>query len=356
MKTILKFSVIAITGLFAGAALESCTDGNASSETPEIPRFDKPIPVRVITPERAHGNVIIKASGQLTTDDETILSFKTGGVVEAVLVREGDAVKAGQVLATLDLTEMDALASQARHNYEKADRDFQRAKRLYKDSVSTLEQLQNAETGLAIAKEQLEVAVFNRSFSRILAPADGYVLSKYVNEGQVVAPGAPVLMTNGALDSKWILRIGVSDRQWASITRNSKAKVTVDAFPGKTFDAIVSRKSENADPLTGTFTVELQIAGQQVKFAAGMFGAAEIVTGQASATWSVPYEAVLDARDNKGFVFVTHDSTTATRVPVLIESFDEDAMHISSGLEKGGALIVSGSAYLTDNSPVIIME
>lgn len=355
MKT-LKLSLIVTSGFLAGVLLQSCNDSNAGSDLREIPQADKPIPVKVITPEPTVGQATIKASGQLTTDDETILSFKTGGIVRSINVQEGDAVNKGQVLATLDLTEIDALLSQAHLNYDKANRDYQRATRLYHDSVATLEQLQNAETGLAVAKEQLEVANFNRSFSRIVAPADGYVLSKFVNEGQMVAAGAPIVMTNGARDSKWKLKIGVSDRQWASIEINSKARVTVDAFPGKTFDAVVVRKAETSDPLTGTFAIELQIASQSVKFAAGMFGAAEIITDQPSATWSVPYEAVLDAHDDTGYVFITRDGKTATKIPVQIESFDNESMRISTTQKGQVDLIVSGSAYLTDHSPIIVKK
>ena len=91
-------------------------------------------------------------------------------------------------------------------------------------------------------KEQLDAASFNKSFSTIHATANGYVLRKFVNAGQVVDVGDPILLTNGAGDGKWILKVGVSDKQWASVNLKTKAKVTVDAFPGKVFDAYVTRK------------------------------------------------------------------------------------------------------------------
>jgi hypothetical protein len=87
-----------------------------------------------------------------------------------------------------------------------------------------------------------------------------------------------------------------------------------------------------------------------------MFGSAVIKTGNTLASWSVPYEAVLDANDNEGFVFVTADNKTARRQPVLIESFNGTTIRISKGLENAEALIVSGSAYLTDNSPITILK
>jgi RND family efflux transporter MFP subunit len=246
--------------------------------------------------------------------------------------------------------------AQADHSYQKAVRDFQRVKNLYRDSVATLEQLQNAETGLAVAREQLDAAAFNRSFSQIHAPASGFVLRKFANAGQVVGVGDPILLTNGAVAGKWILKIGVSDKQWASVRINDKATVKLDAFADREFDAIVTRKSGSADPRTGAFTLELLVKTEGAKCASGMFGSAEIVSGVSLNSWSVPYEAVLDANDNEGFVFVTNDFRTAIKKPVIIESFNGNTIRISKGLEGAGALVVSGSAYLADSSPITIIK
>ena len=348
-------SMVAIAGIFAGAlSIQSCTDSKGNSNS--IPKNSEPIPVKVMELEKSSGTQTIHASGQLTTDDQTILGFKMSGIVNTVLVKEGDYVKKGQLLATLDLREIDTHVSQARYGYEKAQRDYQRAQRLYKDSVATLEQLENAETGLAVAKEQLDAAAFNKRFSSIHAPANGYVLRKFVNPGQVVDVGDPILLTNGAADGKWILKIGVSDKQWSSVKLQSQATVTVDAFPNQIFKATVSRKSETSDAQTGAFTIELQVNNEKAKFASGMFGAAQISSTEKQTSWSIPYEAVLDANDDEGFVFVTNDNKIAHKRPVTIESFNGKTIRINKGLEDQASLIISGSAYLSDNSPITILK
>ncbi len=127
-------------------------------------------------------------------------------------------------------------------------------------------------------------------------------------------------------------------------------------FPNRTFDGIVKRKWETSDPQTGAFTIELEVKNQNAKFASGMFGAAELSSDASQPSWSVPYEAVLDANDNEGFVFITNDNKKAVKQPVIIESFNGNTIRISKGLENSSALIVSGSAYLADNSPIIISK
>jgi RND family efflux transporter MFP subunit len=345
-----------VAGVILAAAtaviVQSCVDSSGQGKA--IPKTSDPIPVKVIALAKSSSDAHIITSGRITTDDEATLGFKTGGVVKAVYVREGDKVSKGQVLATLDLTEIDAVAVQAKLGLEKAERDLARIRNLYKDSVATLEQLQNTETAYELAKAQLNSVNFNRSFSQIKAPTAGYILKKFVNPGQVVGIGDPVLRTNGAGSSQWILRSGVSDKQWSNIRVGDEATIVVDAFPDKTFKGKVIRKSETADAATGAFTVEIGLAKSAVNFATGMFASANVQTSLKSSSWTIPYDAVLDANGKEGFVFTTNDSKTAVKTPVVIESFNNESILISSGLENADALIVAGSAYLTDQSPITI--
>jgi RND family efflux transporter MFP subunit len=354
MKDVLqKLTGFASIGLIV-VTFQSCTDGKGATHT--IPKASEAIPVRVIDLAPSSGHTVIKASGQLTTNDETVLGFKAGGVVSRVYLREGDAVRKGQVLATLDLTEINAGVAQARMNAEKAERDYKRAANLYADSVVTLEQFQNTETALAVATRQLEAAEFNRSYSEIHAPADGFVLKKFVNAGQVVSTGDPVLLVNAVSKQGWVLKVGVSDRQWSQLQLSNDASIRIDAFPDQVFKGKITRKAETADPASGAFTIELSVDASGKKLATGMFGAAEFTSREAQAGWSVPFEAVLDAHDREGFVFVTNDGQTAHRQPVVIESFDGQHIIVSDGLKTGQQLIVSGSAYLTDSSLIRVIK
>lgn len=317
------------------------------------------IPVRVMPLNLETNAAGITVSGQFTTDDETFLSFKTGGIINSILVKEGDAIRQGQVLATLNLTEINAQVQQAKLAYEKAVRDHQRASNLYKDSVATLEQLQNSETAMKLAQQQLGTANFNRSYSEIRAPHNGYVLHKLVNPGQLVQPGTPVFQTNGAGSASWLLRVGVSDREWASLQLNDPATIETTALPGQKFTGVVSRKSEGVDAASGTFVADIRLTGQKpAAIAAGMFGKAVIKStpkkGAVTTVWTIPYEALLDGDGSTGYVFVTNDNKTAHRVAVRIVGMQKDKVLIGDGLQQVQSLIISGSAYLKDNSFIVI--
>jgi RND family efflux transporter MFP subunit len=321
------------------------------------------IPVKVLPVIQYNGLEKIPVSGQFTTDDEVMMSFKTTGIISKIYVKEGDAIKKGQLLATLNLTEIDASMQQAQLAFEKASRDLQRLNNLYNDSVATLEQVQNAKTTRDQIAQQLNTARFNRQYSEIRAEANGFVLRKLANEGQLVNSGNAVLQTNGAGSGKWILRAGITDQQWNAIQTGNPAEIIISSPGRQNISGKVTRKSESVDPSNGLFSIDITLSGNQTgKIAAGMFGTGVIMSGNhhavdksGSETWSVPYEALMDGDGSSGFVFVTNDSNTAEKTKVVIAGVEKDHVIISQGLEKSKLLIVSGSAYLTDKSPIQII-
>ncbi len=339
---IVSFAVIAVLITGCGKKEEDTKDSGV-------------IPVKVLTLTKEVVKKNIFASGQFTTGDEALLSFKTGGIIRSIYVKEGDAVKKGQLLASLELTEIQAVVEQASAGYEKALRDYNRVKKLYEDSVATLAQMQDAKTGLEVASQQLASAKFNLSYSEIRALSSGFILKKLANEGQIAGPGMPVLMTNGAGNGEWKLKVALSDNEWAQIKTGDKAFVEIDASPGIKTAAVVSAKSEGVDPYTGTFSAELRLTSKSpVSPASGMYGRSEIIPSLSGEFWKVPFESVLDGEGNSGYVFVSDDGMTARKVKVSIADFSGSDILISGGLENTKCVITTGSAYLADNSKIKI--
>lgn len=349
----LKMLPVAMLSLF----LYSC-----GQQKEEARIADDIIPVKLLPLNKSAAEATVSASGRFTTDDEVYLSFKTGGIISRILVKEGDAIRPGQLLATLNPAEIDAQVGQAKAGFEKAQRDHQRTGNLYQDSVASLEQLQNSKTALDLARQQLAAAQFNRSYSEIRATQPGYVLRKLANEGQVAGPGTPVLQTNGAGNGTWFLRIGVSDKDWATIRVNDKAWVSSEAVSGRQYKGVVFRRAESVDPYNGSFAIDIRLdKGEAMPVASGMYGHAVIATGPGNAgatagtSWAIPYDALLDGDGSNGYVFVTNDGKTAQKVKVRIAGMDRDRIWIKEGLENAQSLIISGSAYLTDKSRIKVM-
>ena len=340
--------------LTAAVIMESC--GGKANEN-KLTLDATAIPVKLLPINEQTSSTVITASGLAGTENEARLSFKIGGVIDNILVKEGQMVKKGQLLATLKSTEIAAQVQQVQLSLEKAERDYQRISNLYKDSVATLEQLQNARTGADIARQNLQQVSFNQQYARIYAPSDGFIVRKIGNSGELASAGSPVLFMNAVSgSSKWILKTGVADREWSVIETGNKASVRFDAFPGKTFPAVVSRKALAADPVSGSFEIQLRVDFGKEQPAAGMFGTASIVPSKQVTAYSIPYEALLEANGKKGFVFVTDDRQTVKKVTVTIDAITNNVAYISSGLEGHSFVVTAGSPYLNDNSRIKVVQ
>lgn len=315
------------------------------------------IPVQLKSIQKDSVTSVFETSGYFSTDNETPLSFKNGGIVEKIYVKEGDRIKSGQVLAEVKGTETQAVAQQTQLSYQKAKRDYERAVNLYKDSVATLEQMQNAKTALAVAEQQKAAADFNQSQSKIIASTDGSVLEKFVQEGQLVGAGSPVLLVSGSDEEGWVFKTSLSDYEWATVKVGDAARVSTNMSDKVSAKAEVARKAEGINSETGGFSVQLKIQdSKKLSLASGLFGKATIYPSQKTATWEIPYDALLDGEADYGYVFVTNDKKTAEKIKVHISKIQHDKVLIDEGLEDYKYLIVSGSAYLKEGSVIEIKK
>jgi hypothetical protein len=122
-------------------------------------------------------------------------------------------------------------------------------------------------------------------------------------------------------------------------------------------EGYVYAKAENADMMTGSFSIDLKLKNaRKLNIASGMFGKAEIEISKESNVWQIPYESLLDGNANQGFVFVTNDNKHAMKVPVRIAALSINDIIISEGLSDYHSLIVSGNAYLKDKSPITVIN
>jgi RND family efflux transporter MFP subunit len=297
-------------------------------------------------------SVPIHSSGKLSSQSESKLSFKTGGIVQRIFIEEGQTVRKGQVLASLDLGEIQAKVNQAKAGFTKAERDFQRVEALYKDSVVTLEQLQNVTTGLDVAKSNMEIADFNLNYSKIIAPSNGKILKRFVEENELVGPGTPIIIF-GTTGSTWIMRVGVTDKNVAMVELGNTGEVNIDALPNESFDAIVSEVASAANPYNGTYEIELTIKTNSKKLISGMVASVKIFPKSKGDKIVIPIEALVNADGQKGSVFIPiENNTIAKKINIKIGGIVNDQVIVNEGLDNVSEVIVDGVEYLTDGERI----
>jgi RND family efflux transporter MFP subunit len=349
-----KTFITVLIPLTLGAVLWMCSS-QAKEEATKAVVDESAIAVKLATVKEGNYSLPIISSGLISTEIESRLSFKTGGVISRIYVTEGQSVSAGQVLATLDLTEINAQEIQAKNNVDKTKRDLDRTKRLYLDSAATLEQVQNAQTSYNVADESYRIVSFNKRYATIQATSSGKVIRKFANEGESVGAGSPVLMVNSSGKNDWIVKIGLPDVDWVRVKKGDKASISTDAYPGVSFDATVYVINEGADPVNGLYQVEVKINPQGQRLASGLFARVEIVTSESQYLKSIPIEALIEGDGKNAFVFVVNsDRKSVTKVPVKIAYLQNKEVFIRHGLEKISEVINEGSAFLTEFSTVTV--
>ena len=298
----------------------------------------------------------IRTSGKLSAPSEMKLSFKIGGIVEEISADEGDIVKKDQVLAKLDQSEIEAQVNQARSAFKNVQLDLKRVNNLYADSAVTLEQKQDAETGFEIAKANLSIAKFNYQHSVIKAPSKGIILKRFVEQNEMVNTGMPIFIV-GSTEKSWLIRAGISDKDIITLQLGDSSSISFDAYSDISFPAVASQIAESADPMTGTFEVELTLERTDYKLISGFIGSVEIFPSNKGNYKLIPIEALVEAENNQGYVFVLDDSEkTAKKVRIKWKHILKDYIVVTKGLEKETDVITDGSAYLSDGATIQIVS
>ena len=345
-----------ILSLFVSVALWACgtkaEKATATSKTVD----ETVIPVKLASVSTVVRAEPVVASGLVSSAQEARLSFKVGGIINRMFVEEGQSVRKGQLLATLDLTEINAQVSQAQLANEKSERDLGRVKSLYADTAATLEQLQNATTGTNVTKQNLTIAQFNRSYAQVRSTVDGTVTRKVTNAGEFIAPGGSVYLISSNRRSDWVVRVGVSDKDWARLRLGNRASIMLDAYPNQLFSGTISELAQAADPVNKLYEVEVRINPGAVKFAPGLFAKVTLVPAQSRAYTLVPVEAIVEGNGKEGFVYVLADDRKHVRkTPVQIGFLDGDKVLLTNSLTGGlNEVVTGGSAYLTEESTVVV--
>ncbi len=296
----------------------------------------------------------VRATGLLSRKAEADLSFKAGGMIEAVLVRAGDAVKRGQELARLRVDEIDAQVAQAASVVEKARRDLARVEKLAAERVATLENLQDARTAVDLAAAQLRIADFNRKYAVIVAPEDGRILRRLAEPNEWVTAGREILAFASESEG-WLVRVGLADGDAGRIRLGDAATVTHAGSLSGLVAGRVAAISESAEATTRTTPVEIQLDGTPGGARSGAVVVATIQPRAVEARPIVPAAALVEGDARGASVFLVDEATwKVKRVAVEIEVIDGADVYLRTALPRGQRIVSGGAEFIRDGSEVTL--
>ncbi len=341
----IALSIVVFTFLSLFIGCSKSTDHSTTDSQEQIRRVD--VMVAQITP-RAERFLV---SGRVIHEQEALLSFKTGGFTEAIHVEEGEQFRQGDVLAILDTTEIAAVVTDAVQLREMVERDANRLRRLYEEGAVTLQQYQEAQTGLERALAAERRAMFNLQRSLILAPFDGVVAQRFANEGELRDAGMPILrvVSTGA-DLR--VKVGAPSRFARLMDIHDVVNVQVEDLP-EVFQARIVEKAAVTEPATGNVLLEIALPSDD-RILEGMI-ARVTFHGPLHDSIVLPSGALAQGDEDFGVVYVV-DENRVLRRELQLRYVEGDSIVFYPDLPPGSFVVQSGAALLRDGEQVRVVE
>jgi RND family efflux transporter MFP subunit len=344
----------------AGLALLLSGCGAGTPEKAHAAAALKAAPPVVVVAEviPAEADSLVSATATIVYSQETTLSFKTGGILTELTVDEGDPVKANQRLARLDLTELAASVADAEAAVANADLQYERTRDLVEKGHLAKARLDDAALVRDRARAALTAVSFNRNLGVMVSPVDGVVLRRFAEPGQTLAPGAPVVQV-GDTTSGLVLRVPVAAEDAARLKVGDTAEISIAGLAGAARNGAIVRIGAKSNDATGNFDVDIS-AGDPALLRSGLIGSARInSTDEAeakSAVVRIPTLALIDARADRGYVYVVDEQNVAHRRAVSTSGIVRGEVLILSGLTAGERVIAEGAAYVRDGEAVTVTD
>jgi RND family efflux transporter MFP subunit len=287
------------------------------------------------------------------------LHAKVSGYVSKMNVDFGDQVKAGQLLATLEVPELQAELVNARATEQKAEADYTNAHLIYtrllsvnKDHPNLVAQqeLDTAEANdqttvavIAAAKANVEKFQTMVSYTQITAPFDGVVTHRYADPGTLIQAGT-------SSDTQALPLVRVSDNYQLrldfpvtvdyvkDVQLGDSVEVRVDSLNGKTFTGIISRFTHEVDENTRTMITEIEVPNPNLELMPGMYATVVLKVEKRLQTLAVPTEAV--AGEKTPTVYVVNQVNQIEERSVKLGLETADKYEILSGLDEGDLVVI----------------
>ena len=346
-------------------AMGACTGEGDKKQT-----NNDAVPVVVGRVQKVQERETISVSGTISTPNSPAeVSFLVSGKVIFVGPREGDFVKRGQRLASIDPTdyELNLAAAKAQTDmaevaYKRAEDEHRRMKMLYDSKSLAPNDYLKFKAAFDSAAQQYEQAAASEKLARkrltdgtLCAPTSGYIAKRLIEPGDTAAQGHPVFEIV-QMDPVEV-NVGVPETDVHLVRIGQKAAITVPALPGKSFEGTVRIINVSADPSSRTYMTRITVANPEHLLRVGMVAEASIRGDRTVSMMTLPGDVVV--RDPQGatqvFVYYPDQKRVYAKRVEIGAAINKD-VQIRSGLSGDELIVLAGQMRLRDGSVVSATE
>ena len=333
---------------------------------------------RLENPKRAKIVQTVEASGTINPVTQTSVGTQVSGRVEEIFVDYNSIIKKGQLLAVIDPSTYKSNVIQQEANLQKlesvfknAERNYDRYKKLYAQELVAKSELDNAELDYLSANAQvvqgrasLDKAKIDLSYTNVVSPVDGIVISKEVELGQTVAASyqTPTLFLVAEDLTKMQIEVNISEADISKIKEGQRVDFNIDAYPTTTFQGRVSQVRNAATTISNvvTYTVVVSVDNDDLKLKPGMTANVSIITEEANNALSVPNQALRFVPPDNAKISGSKDGKDGQRKNFKGQGLwrqNKDGSiyltEVKTGITDGNRTEII-SDEITENTPVIV--
>ena len=325
------------------ATMVSC--GSQDTKSAEVAQEESAVAVKVCTAETAKMKITETYTSEILPYKQNDITPAAQGLhIDQILVDVGDYVKDGDVVATMNKTSL----KQLEINLATVEASYNRMKPVHESGGISDQQLLELENTLTLQREMVDNM---RRNSEIKSPISGVVTARNYENGDLFT-SMPILHVMQIDQLK--VKANVSEQYYTSVKVGDEVDITVDIFPGETFEGKVSRINPALNAQTRTFAVEITIPNANERLRPGMYARATFNMGTHSGVMIDDVAVQKQAGSSERFVYVIKDGVAEFRF-VRDGRRVGNKINILEGLEEGEQVATTSFIRLTNGKKVEII-
>lgn len=352
------------TTLIFLAVLSFTSCGNSSKEKNIVEKPAVAVTVSSVTGE--NNTPFLTASGKIEAVNSATLSTRMMGFVNKVHVNVGQKVSKGQLLVSINNSDLSAKQAQtnagiteAQAAFNNAEKDFQRFQNLFAENSASQKELDDQRARYEMAKARLEGAKQMRNevqsqfaYVDLRAPFDGVITNKFIDEGDMANPGMPLIAVEGP--GNFEVTASVPESEISKIKSGTEVQVMVKSLDTQ-LSGTVTEVSSSARNTGGQYLVKVVLNKTDANILSGMYATVQFPVEKKSdvTVIMVPKEALVHRGELIGIYTVSQSNTAILRWLRVGRTFGEQ-VEILSGLAADEQYIVSAEGKIYNGAKLTI--
>lgn len=340
--------------VLASLLLTGC-DRNASAGGADARPAERRTPIAAAEVDVRDLSRRFSQSAAVTPRASIRLASRTSGTLSQVHFEEGEAVRQGQLLAELDISEQAAELARARAEEEQARLDYQRASDLRGSGVVSPAEYQRARATLQVAESERLLWETRVAFGRITSPRDAVITARHVEPGEAVQ-AQDTLFELAALD-ELVIRLGISELDVVHLQTGHPVPVRLDALPALALEGQIRRIFPSADASSRLVTVEIALPANASSLGVrpGFLARVDIAIDPRPDALAVP-AAAIGEREGRRYVYVIDTDERLQPRDIETGLTRGQWTEVVNGLERGERVLASNPIDMREGQAVRIVS